>query len=241
MTGPTSGFGSGDDPGGGSAFGGQRPTGSHTGSDSHVDQAAPSDAVGVGGDSQRDSAAEQEGSAADSADRFPPEAGREVGSEPQPEPEAGREAEPEPDLAPEPDPIAQLAKERDEFKDALVRLQADFENYKKRILKQQTEHLERAAEALVDKLLPVLDTADLALAHGGGEEVKQVTAALTAALEREGLERIDPIGSQFDPTLHDAVAHEPSDGGEQVVVEVMRAGYRWKGRVLRPALVKVRG
>jgi molecular chaperone GrpE len=141
----------------------------------------------------------------------------------------------------EPDPLVVAIRERDEYRDALVHLQADFENYKKRILKQQTEHLERAAESLVDKLLPVLDTADLALAHGGGEDVKQITVALTSALEREGLERIDPTGRPFDPTIHDAVAHEPSEGGEQEVVEVLRAGYRWKGRVLRPAMVKVRG
>jgi molecular chaperone GrpE len=133
-----------------------------------------------------------------------------------------------------------MARERDEYKDALVRMQADFENYKKRIIKQQTDHLERAAQGLVDKLLPVLDTADLALAHGGGEDIKQVASALTGVLEREGLERIDPIGARFDPTLHDAVAHEPGDG-EQEVTEVLRAGYLWKGRVLRPAMVKVRG
>jgi molecular chaperone GrpE len=146
------------------------------------------------------------------------------------------------DLGPaEVDPIMALTRERDDYRDALIRLQADFENYKKRMLKQQTDHLERAATALVDKLLPVLDTADLALAHGGGEDVKQVTGALASVLEREGLERIDPVGDPFDPTLHDAVAHEPSDDGQQEVVEVMRAGYRWKGRVLRPAMVKVRG
>ena len=137
--------------------------------------------------------------------------------------------------------MAELAIERDEYRDALVRLQADFENYKKRILKQQTEHLERAAQGLVEKLLPVLDAADLALAHGGGDDVKQISTALVGTLEREGLERIDPAGDPFDPTLHEAVAHEPSDEGVQEVVEVMRAGYRWKGRVLRPAMVKVRG
>src|SRR5204863_7722 len=64
--------------------------------------------------------------------------------------------------------LAALAKERDEYLDALKRLQADFENYKKRIIRQQTEHLERAAEALVEKLLPVLDTFDLALVHDEG-------------------------------------------------------------------------
>src|SRR2546422_8656928 len=87
--------------------------------------------------------------------------------------------------------IAQIARERDDYLDALKRLQADFENYKKRILKQQTEHLERAAEGLVQKLLPVLDTIDLALTHGG-EGLDQVQGQLMAALEKEGLERIDP-------------------------------------------------
>jgi molecular chaperone GrpE len=136
--------------------------------------------------------------------------------------------------------LARLAQERDEYLDALRRLQADFENYKKRMLKQQTSHLERAAEVLVEKLLPVFDVADLAVAHGGGEEVKQIWTALFDAMEREGLERIDPLNEPFDPTVHDAVAHEPGEG-EPEVVEVMRAGYRWKGRVLRPAMVKVRG
>ncbi len=106
-----------------------------------------------------------------------------------------------------------LIRERDDYREALIRLQADFENYKKRMIKQQTDHLERAAGALVEKLLPVLDTADLALAHGGGEDVKQLSGALAGVLEREGLERIDPLGVPFDPTLHDAVAHEPGEGG----------------------------
>jgi molecular chaperone GrpE len=138
------------------------------------------------------------------------------------------------------DPLLDLIRERDEYREALIRMQADFENYKKRMIKQQTDHLERAAGALVEKLLPVLDTADLALAHGGGEDVKQLSGTLANILEREGLERIDPLGVPFDPTLHDAVAHEPGEGGQEVV-EVLRAGYRWKGRVLRPAMVKVRG
>ena len=138
------------------------------------------------------------------------------------------------------DPLLDLIRERDEYREALIRMQADFENYKKRMIKQQTDHLERAAGALVEKLLPILDTADLALAHGGGEDVKQLSGALASILEREGLERIDPLGVPFDPTLHDAVAHEPGEGGQEVV-EVLRAGYRWKGRVLRPAMVKVRG
>jgi molecular chaperone GrpE len=135
--------------------------------------------------------------------------------------------------------IAKVARERDDYLDALKRLQADFENYKKRILKQQTDHLERAAEGLVEKLLPVLDTFDLAIAHGG-EGLDQVHGQLISALEKEGLERIDPVGKPFDPNESDAVAHEPGDG-EPVVSEVMRTGYRFKGKLLRPAMVKVKG
>ena len=145
--------------------------------------------------------------------------------------------------------IARIASERDEYLDSLRRLQADFENYKKRILKQQTEHLERAAEGLVQKLLPVLDAIDLARAHGAGDGLEPVAAALADVLGKEGLERIDPLGQAFDPTEHDAVMHEAGeddddggDGGrgEPQVVDVLRAGYRWKGRVLRPAMVKVK-
>ena len=129
----------------------------------------------------------------------------------------------------------------DEYKELAQRVQADFENYKKRVLKQQTEYMERAAEHLVEKLLPVLDTADLAMAHDeGNASLHQVVAALTEVLAKEGLERIDPVGKPFDPTEHDAVMHEPGEGDPEVV-EVMRAGYRWKGRVLRPAMVKAKG
>jgi molecular chaperone GrpE len=139
--------------------------------------------------------------------------------------------------------IDTLAAERDEYRELAQRIQADFENYKKRVQKQQSEHLERAAEVLAEKLLPVLDTADLAVSHDeGNTSLHHVVSALVEALGKEGLERIDPVGQAFDPTEHDAVMHEPGDDGEQpTVVEVMRAGYRWKGRVLRPAMVKVKG
>jgi molecular chaperone GrpE len=170
-------------------------------------------------------------SAQDSPDQDP--AGPDAAVEPS---EDALEDAVEEDLA-----LAALAKERDEYLDALKRLQADFENYKKRIIRQQTEHLERAAEALVEKLLPVLDTFDLALVHDEGFD--QVLASLMGVLEKEGLERIQPDGAAFDPNEHDAVAHEPRDndahGAE--VIEVMRPGYRWKGRVVRPAMVKVKG
>jgi molecular chaperone GrpE len=138
--------------------------------------------------------------------------------------------------------LDRVSRERDEYLDALRHLQADFENYKKRMLRQQSEHQERAAEVLIGKLLPVFDTADLAVAHGGGEEVQQLRTSLFDVLGREGLERIDAADAPFDPTVHEAVVHEPDgeDTGPKVD-EVMRAGYRWKGRVLRPAMVKVKG
>jgi len=135
-----------------------------------------------------------------------------------------------------------LQKERDDYLDALRRLQADFENYKKRTLKQQTDHLHRAAQGLVEQLLPVLDAADLAVVHGAGEAVEQVAGLLLATLEKEGLERVAPeAGDAFDPTAQEAVAHEPGDSGHQEVADLLRAGYRWKGALLRPAMVKVRG
>jgi len=131
-----------------------------------------------------------------------------------------------------------LQSERNDYLDQLLRTRADFDNYRKRILKQQSEHQERAAEALVEKLLDALDTFDLAVTHGQGFE--QVHEQLVTILTKEGLERIDPVGEQFDPNEADAVAHEDGDGGP-VVAAVLRPGYRWKGRVLRPAMVKVRG
>ena len=144
------------------------------------------------------------------------------------------------------DPVEAVRAERDEYLDALRRVQADFENYKKRVMRQQTEHLERAAEALVAKLLPVLDNLDLALAHmepdsDHGRAVGQIGASLIDVLTRDGLERIEPLGRTFDPTEAEAVMHEPGGGGEPEVVEVLRPGYRWRGRVIRAAMVKVKG
>ena len=131
---------------------------------------------------------------------------------------------------------------RDEYLDALRRNQADFENYRKRAAKQVADDSARAVEALVDKLLPVLDACEAAVVHGS-QEVGPVHAALLGTLQKEGLERIDPVGEAFDPNRHEAVLHEPAAEGDDgtVVSEVMRAGYGWKGRVVRPAMVKVRG
>ena len=103
-----------------------------------------------------------------------------------------------------------LAAERDDYYDQLLRTRADFDNYRKRMIKQQTEHLERANEGLIVKLLEVLDVLDGAHAHGEGFD--QVGARLVGVLAKEGLERIDPVGREFDPNEADAVAHERRQG-----------------------------
>ena len=149
------------------------------------------------------------------------------------------------------DPMKVLAAERDEYLLALQRVQAEFENYRKRIQRLQDEQSARAATDLVTKLLHVLDTLDLAQAHqgesgAGSEDAKALQAARSMLLEtlaKEGLERVNEAEVPFDPEVHDAVAKCEGDveGGEPVIDEVLRSGYRWRGRVLRPAMVRVRG
>ena len=130
--------------------------------------------------------------------------------------------------------------ERDEYREALQRVKAEFDNYRKRTAKADTETRERAAENLVVQLLPVLDACDAAIIHDA-DDVGPISKMLLETLLKEGLEPMVPEGQPFDPTLHEAVLHEPGDGGESTVVESLRTGYLWKGRVLRPAMVKVRG
>jgi molecular chaperone GrpE len=156
------------------------------------------------------------------------------------------------------DPLALALNQRDEYLDSLRRLQAEFENYRKRVAKQQADQVARAAQSLVTTLLPVLDTLDLATEHLGdpesadGRALVAVAAQLHDVLTKEGLERVDPLGEEFDPNAHEAVGHLPDDdgdgsdsdgdgSGEPVVGQVMRAGYRWRGSVVRPAMVMVRG
>ena len=136
--------------------------------------------------------------------------------------------------------IDDVLKERDEFKDIALRVQADFENYRQRAASQMGDELDRALGKLVEQLLPVLDACEAAVAHGV-EGVEQVWSSLIGALQKQGLEALDLAGQPFDPALADAVMHEEGDGSEPVVLEVLRTGYRWKGRVLRAAMVKVKG
>jgi molecular chaperone GrpE len=160
-----------------------------------------------------------------------------VGSEPVSE--AGSET------AGEPSELDTLRAERDEYLSHLQRTQAEFDNYRKRMLRDQTVHLERATGNLIEQLLPVLDSFELALNSAGTDVerlrkgVELVYGEFLGALEKAGLERIEALGKPFDPEEHEAVMHIEDEGGEPGVRDVVRSGYRFKGRVLRPAMVKV--
>lgn len=149
-----------------------------------------------------------------------------------------------PSGADETDPVARAEIERDVHLLDLQRVSAEFANFRKQTERRNAEVASRARGDLAERLLPVLDACDLALGHGT-EDVAPIHAALVNALAPMGLEILDPVGEPFDPTRHEAVLHEPAGeddaGGTQVVVEVLRRGYVWSGRVLRPAMVKVRG
>jgi molecular chaperone GrpE len=144
--------------------------------------------------------------------------------------------------------LSQTESERDEYLDTLRRVQAEFENYRKRVIKEQTALVDRATSGLVEQLLPVLDSFELALKNldsAGSDEIESVRkglelvyAELLGVLEKAGLSRIEAEGKPFDPNVHEAVMQEDGDG-EPVVTDVLRTGYTLKGRVLRPAMVKV--
>ncbi|MEY3587751.1 MAG: GrpE protein [Actinomycetota bacterium] len=136
--------------------------------------------------------------------------------------------------------IDALLAERDEYKDIALRLQADFENYKKRVAQQSIDDVDRATGKLAEALLPVLDACEAAFTHGV-DGVEPIWSSLIGTLQKQGLIAMDLLNTVFDPAKAEAVMHEPGDGGETTVVEVMRTGYEWKGRVLRAAMVKVKG
>ena len=160
-------------------------------------------------------------------------------------------ASPEDDATEAFDDRSEAERQRDEYLDALQRLQAEFENYRKRVARTADDAARRATGDFVAKLLPTLDAFDYAQAHfpdatsAEATALSQTRGLLLGALAKEGLERIDDAEVPFDPQIHDAVAHAPSEGDDDaagpVVEDVLRAGYRWRGVVLRPAMVKVRG
>ncbi len=136
--------------------------------------------------------------------------------------------------------VEELTIEVQEFKSMALRLQADFENYRKRITAQQHDDIDRATGKFAESLLPVLDACEAAFAHGA-DGVEPIWSQLIGILHKQGLEALDLADKPFDPTQADAVMHEAGDGGDPVVSEVLRTGYSWKGKTLRPAMVKVKG
>ena len=144
--------------------------------------------------------------------------------------------------------LATAKVEAESYLDDLRRLQADFDNYRKRTLREQTARTASASQALVARLLPVLDNFELAVTaaeqsrdfDGMLKGVEMVLGALREVLEGEGLVKIEAEGKPFDPERHEAViAVEQEDTDPGTVVDVVRAGYELRGRVLRPAMVKV--
>lgn len=129
----------------------------------------------------------------------------------------------------------------------LRRVAADFDNYRKRTLREQTTLVERAGQRVVESLLPVLDSFDAAFTHEAqtpSEEkllggVRSTYEQLVDVLRREGLEPIAALGEPFDPEVHEAVSTLASGDGDLVVAAELRRGFRLRGRVLRPALVTV--
>ncbi len=143
------------------------------------------------------------------------------------------------------DLIEKLTAERDDYLRTLQQTAADFDNYRKRVTRQFQDAGDQKVESLVLKLLPVLDNIELALTHSKENPellsaLSQISGGLMDTLAKEGLEIIGEAEVDFDPTCHDAVMHEPGDGTAKVS-EVLRSGYKWKQRVIRPAMVKVVG
>jgi molecular chaperone GrpE len=139
----------------------------------------------------------------------------------------------------EPTELELVTAERDEWMERAQRIAADYENYRRRLATQRNDDIDRATGRLAEALLPVLDACEAAfLQHPA--EIEPLFNLMLSELKKQGLESMNLHEQPFDPHLADAVLHEPGEG-EPVVSEVLRSGYTWNGKVLRPAMVKVRG
>lgn len=156
---------------------------------------------------------------------------------------AGTEAE-----APPPDPLAALEEERDRLREDLLRAQADFINFRKRMEREKSEVVRRASQSLIEEMLPVIDNFELALANDPEqadpetyrEGVRLIHKQLLDLLSRQGLEEIECVGESFDPNVHEAVAviNDP-DRENNTVVAQLKKGYTLRGQLIRPPLVQV--
>jgi molecular chaperone GrpE len=140
-----------------------------------------------------------------------------------------------------------LQADLDRFRDLALRSQADFENYKKRAAREKEDAVKYANSSLLQRLVSILDNFELGLAAAKTEGEHSpiysgmvlVQKQLNDLLEENGLQAIEAEGKKFDPNLHEAIAHEPSESAEETVIRQARRGYRFKDRLLRPARVVV--
>jgi molecular chaperone GrpE len=146
------------------------------------------------------------------------------------------------------DPMGGLQADLDRFRDLALRSQADFENYKKRSAREKDDAIKYANSSLLERLLPIVDNFELGLAAARDEgEASPVFSGMSLVLKQlndflvdNGLKPIDAVGQKFDPNLHEAIAHEPSEQApEGSIIRQTRRGYRYKDRLLRPASVVV--
>lgn len=135
--------------------------------------------------------------------------------------------------------VEAMLSELERFKDLAMRTQADFENFRKRAAAQIADEVDRATGRMAEAFLPVIDAAEAAFVRTP-DEVGPLLNLLLVELKKLGLEGLDIAGQPFDPEIAEAVAHEAGSGGEVIVAEVLRSGFRWKGRTLRPAMVRTK-
>jgi molecular chaperone GrpE len=143
--------------------------------------------------------------------------------------------------------IQKLVAEKQDLQNTLLRRQADFENYRKRVERERAQERHRGAELLIEQVLPVLDAFDLALSGQSGAASPEyrkgfeiIRAQLWNALAKQGLQPIEAVGKPFDPHLHHAIENVPTaEQPEGTVVGEMQKGYMFHERVLRPAMVRV--
>ncbi|WP_165847804.1 nucleotide exchange factor GrpE [Ammonifex thiophilus] len=142
--------------------------------------------------------------------------------------------------------LAQAEARAEEYQRQLLRLRADFETFRRRLQQEREEILARAAENLIKNLLPILDDFERALAARGDrledflQGVELIYQRLFSTLQQEGLEPIAAEGNKFDPFYHEAFAFEEKEDCEDgIILEEFRRGYLFRGKLLRPSLVKV--
>ncbi len=145
------------------------------------------------------------------------------------------------------DPTVRLQADLDRFRDLALRSQADFENYKKRSAREKDEAIKYANSSLLERLVAIVDNFELGLEAAKGEgEQSAVYSGMTLVLKQlndflteNGLQPIEAEEKKFDPNLHEAIAHQPSDLPEGTIIRQTRRGYRFKDRLLRPSQVVV--